>query len=62
MLLLEILLGILVFGYIAGCLFVGIGLSMSVMSNLKKDNPEDEIDTIEIIIEKVNKDDNKEGS
>ena len=57
MLLLEILLGILVFGYIAGCLFVGIGLSMSVMSNLKKDNPEDEIHTIEFIFEKDKKDD-----
>ena len=61
MLLLKILIAVIIIVYIGGWLLGMIGLFMSFMGDFKK-NPEDEIDTIEIIIEKVNKDDNKEDS
>ena len=62
MLLLKILIGVIVLGCFAMGFLGCIGLFMSYMSNLKNGKPEDEIDTIEIIIEKVNKDDTKEDS
>ena len=60
MILLKILIAVIIIVYIGGCLLGMIGLFMSFMGDFKK--KEDEIDTIEIIIEKVNKDDNKEDS